>query len=116
MSPFHNLTRVKHELKRCQKWHALLQPYVLNIVAISLILMMGTLYLVQVNRATTKGYQIQDLEKRINKLEESNQKANLEMAELQSLDSIQQRIEKLGMVPVDRIHYVKAPGSSVAVR
>jgi len=116
MSPFQKFTKVKHEFKHTNQYRSLLKPELLNIVVIVLILVMGTMYLVQVNRATTKGYQIRDLEKRINKIEESNQKAQLEIAELQSLDSIEQRMEKLGMVPVDRIHYVKIPGTSVAVK
>lgn len=116
MSPFINLTKVKHEVKRGKRWQSLAKPYFLNIAAICLIMVMGTLYLVQVNRATTKGYEIRDLEKRINRLEENSQRAKLEIAELQSIDSIQQRIGKLGMVPVNHVEYVKLPGTSVAMR
>jgi cell division protein FtsL len=116
MSPFQQFTKVKHEFKHVNRYQSLLKLEVLNIAVIVLILVMGTMYLVQVNRATTKGYQIRDLEKRINLIEESNQKAQLEIAELQSLDSIEERMETLGMVPVDRMQYVKVPGTSVAVR
>jgi len=116
MSPFQKFTKVKHEFKHTNKYRSLLKPEMLNVVVIVLILAMGTMYLVQVNRATTKGYQIRDLEKRIQTIEDNNQKTQLEIAEMQSLDSIEKRIEKLGMVQVDRIEYVKVPGTAVAVR
>jgi hypothetical protein len=115
MSPFQRFTKVKHELKRPNKLQSFLKPEILNISVLCLIAIMGAFYLVQVNRATTKGYEIRDLEKRINVLEEDTRKAELEVAELQSLDSIEQRMETLGMVPVERIQYVKVPGT-VAVK
>ena len=116
MSPYQHRTKIKHERKRSNPLKRFLKPEILNIVIIGLIVVMGMSYLVEVNRATTKGYKIRDLERQINQLEESTQKVEMEIAELQSLDSIEQREEKLGMVPVDRIEYVKVPGTSVAVR
>jgi cell division protein FtsL len=116
MSPYQQLTKVKHQVQRRQKWQKFYSMSTLNLVAMALILVMGALYLVQVNRATTKGYQIRDLEKKIQAVEDSNRKIELEVAELQSLDSIEERIDKLGMVPVDHIDYVKTPGATVALR
>jgi len=116
MSPFQQLTKIQHGVRRRQKWQKLFQMSTLNVIAIALILTMGTLYLVQVNRATTKGYQIRDLEKKIQAIEDSNRKVQLEVAELQSLDSVEERIKELGMVPVSNVKYIKTPGSTVALR
>jgi len=116
MSPFQHRTKIKHERKRSNPLKKFLKPEILNGVILAMIVVVGVSYLVEVNRATTKGYKIRDLERQIQGLEESAQKVEMEIAELQSLDSIEERVEKLGMVPVDRIEYVKVPGATVAVR
>ena len=92
----------------------LFNPVYLNIAILILIFSMGFLYLVQVNKATTKGYQMRDLETRINVVEESNQKLEIQVTELQTLDSIKERSQTLGMVPTDKVKYIKVTGSTVA--
>ncbi|MDD4995572.1 MAG: hypothetical protein PHW53_03865 [Patescibacteria group bacterium] len=111
MSPFQKLTNIRHEIKRQDTFLKLFKITNLNIVAMILVMIMGGFYLVQVNKVTTKGYKIRDLEKKIQAIEDSSRKVELEIAELQSLDSVEERVKTLGMVPVENVRYVKKPGA-----
>lgn len=55
--------------------------------------MMGMLYLFTVNSVTTKGNTIYELEQKINKLAEENEKLRIQEAKLVSLDKIENVVE-----------------------
>ncbi len=87
----------------------------INLVALALILIVGLLYIVQVNRATTKGYQIRALEDQIELLGIENQHLEMEVAENKSVASIDERVQMLGMVPATTPDYVAAGAPTVAL-
>ena len=65
-------------------------PVLLGFVTICIVCLLSLLYLSQANGTALKGFEIRELEKRIEDLEENNKVLELETAELQSI----QRIEK----------------------
>lgn len=87
----------------------------INLVALALILMIGLLYIVQVNRATTKGYQMRTLEDQIELLGIENQHLEMKVAENKSVASINERVQMLGMVPATTPDYVAVGTPTVAL-
>jgi cell division protein FtsL len=117
MTPFCSLAKINRENEQKNKWKdVIFKPLYVNLVIILMICVVGCLYLAEVNKATTKGYRMRDLEKRIQGVEETNRKLEFQATELQSLNSVGERVKTLGMVPTEKVKYVKAPGPTVAVR
>lgn len=73
-------------------------------------------YLVLNTQASTKGFTIRSLEKRISALEEDGQRLGIEAVARQTMESIDGRIQGLGFVPVAGVEYVTATGGTVAVK
>jgi len=73
-------------------------------------------YLVQVNAASSKGFQIRTLENRISELKENGDKLELKVAQEQSVASVEQKVQAMGMVPTPEVQYVSAPQPGVAMR
>lgn len=72
----------------------------------------GMGYVIVVNQTSAQGFELRDLENRIEQTQTENRKLEVRIAELQSLDSIQSRLEGQGFVPVARIDYL-TPGAPV---
>lgn len=70
----------------------------------------GFAYLFAVNTIASKGFQIKELEKKINLAKTENEKLQLRMVELRSMTDLQEKIEELDMVPVDQITYYDTTG------
>lgn len=87
----------------------------LGFVTLTLFFVATLLFLSQSNKIAVRGYEISDLENRINELGEKNDKLKLEATKLQSVSSTQININKDGMVPVNQINYVSEK-TDVAMR
>lgn len=105
------------KLAKTKSWVQVLNKNlaVLNLVTLGLILVVGMGYIVQVNRSVTKGYQIRDLETRIEKLQIDNQVMEVKVAENRSMHAIDERVKMLGMVPAETPEYVSAGTPAVAL-
>jgi hypothetical protein len=86
-----------------------------NIVLICLLVLTGFLYLTQVNASAVKGYIIRDLETKLEDTKLANKKLELQSQAMQSVGGIAAKVEALGMVSVDKVEYLQAPGREVAV-
>jgi hypothetical protein len=73
-------------------------------------------YLVQVNATSSKGFQIRTLQNRISELKETGDKMELKVAQEQSVASVEQKVQAMGMVPAQQVQYVAAPSDGVAMR
>lgn len=87
----------------------------LSFVTILLFFVTTILFLFQSNKIAVKGYEISELEKKVTELSEINEKLIIESAKLQSVNIAQESINKLKMVPVNQINYVKEK-TGVALR
>jgi len=73
-------------------------------------------YLAQVTGVVLKGYEIRNLEERIETLRRETRQLELELAQKQAMANVAERVSELGMVPVQNARYLKIVGSEVAVR
>ena len=86
-------------------------------VLLTVVLMFGFMYVVKTSSLSTKGYEISDLERQIQILEQSNQRLELEIASHRSMNSIQRRLASLNMVGAGgNVEYITLSGSAVAMR
>ena len=74
----------------------------------------GASYIWQVNVAATSGYTMRDLEREIATLEHDNERLELEVSRLQSVDSVTTRMQMLGLVEVNDVRYVDVSDTSFA--
>ena len=88
----------------------------LVIVVTLLIVTTGFLYLIEVNSAATKGYEIKDLEKEMDQLKEKNEKLRLSVIELQSIQKVNERVADLSMVAIKNVEYASADSAMAIAR
>jgi cell division protein FtsL len=80
------------------------------VTALCLVLMVS--YFVQANSFSTKGFEISRLQQQVDDLAENNKKLQIEAAELQSLQRIQNEPQVTGMVPVNTVTYIQTSALS----
>ena len=71
----------------------------------------GVMYLIQTNITATKGYQIKDLQMKIDNLQEDYKKLNLSYIQMQSMANIVGKVSKTDLVPVTNVEVINAEGS-----
>lgn len=90
--------------------------FMLNIIFSITVAVLIVMYFVSVNTMVYKGYAIKDAETQIKVLEEQYIQLELDMINLQTIQSIGERAEQLGLVPYGQSEYVKSYGNDVAAR
>lgn len=76
----------------------------------ALILVVGGVYLVQVNSSATKGYEIEKLERRLMEFKETAKRLELEAASLQSIQNIETAAQTLNLIPSQGVKYFGSTG------
>jgi cell division protein FtsL len=87
----------------------------ISMVVVTLTVLVGFVYLVQVNTVSTWGFKIKDLSQRAEDLQRENKKLELQVSELQSLRTIKEASKDLELVGVSTMDYVTLPPSEVAL-
>lgn len=82
----------------------------LTFVFIAAAFICGALYLFQVNSIATKGYEIRDLESRINELHKENKKMEIREVELRSMYNIEKASQDLNLVNSKEVTYIEING------
>lgn len=108
-----NLARGKEKTEKANK-RSRFVTLNLKVVICGMVVLMGLTYLVQVNKVSTSGFAIQDLEQRVKELKKENAKLELEAARLESLNTIEERVQKLNLVSVEKVDYLEIPDSQLA--
>ena len=72
---------------------------------------LAVIYIWQVNHAATAGYAMRDLESSIHELELAQERLDLQVAELQSVASVSNRVQMLGLTEVAAVKYLVNSGS-----
>jgi hypothetical protein len=80
------------------------------------IIVFGLLYVFVVNHTASQGYQMRDLEQQISTLERETKVLKLNVAELQSMESIGSRIVGMEFVPVAEVQYLRAGAPAVVLK
>lgn len=72
-------------------------------------------YLSQTNETVIRGYEIKDLEKRLEELKKEGHDLELKAAELESIERIREKTEKLNMIKIAGARYIKLTKEEVAL-
>ncbi|OGE90812.1 MAG: hypothetical protein A2722_02620 [Candidatus Doudnabacteria bacterium RIFCSPHIGHO2_01_FULL_50_11] len=104
------LQRVRHKIPHTSSGKLQLGQRALAILLLLVISGMGIMYLVFVNVRVTKGFEIQSLEKKLIKLQQSQQELQIQAAQLQSIQSIEQSSAIQGYIPTHDARYLSSSG------
>lgn len=86
-----------------------------NIAIVIAICAVSVMYLAKINDMAIQGFKMKELDEKQAVLEDSIKKVEMQVAEMQSMQKIQERIGQLGMVGVAQVKYVSS-GGAVAVK
>lgn len=89
---------------------------IFRVVLSAAVAVLGVLYVAQTSSVSTKGYDINALQKTIVELKQDNQRLEFEIAQQRSMESIQARLKNLNLVAANQVEYVTLPGTAVARR
>ena len=90
-------------------------PVTIAVVTVVLFCVLGLLFLAQVFQSQTKGYDLVELNERIEDLKDDNKELEIKAAELRSIDKIKESAEQLNLVETKDIVYINRMGNSVVV-
>ncbi len=85
--------------------------YTLWVVTIAL----GFAYIWQVNVGATAGFTLHALEQEIEIMQMEQDRLDVTVARLQSIDSVSTRVQMLGLIEVEQVEYVTVGQGSVAI-
>ena len=77
---------------------------------LAVLVVLSVMYLLEVNTLSTQGYEIKKLERQLVQLKETEKKLQLEGASLQSIQSIQDSVKALNLVPSKAVNYPQQSG------
>ena len=88
---------------------------IVRVLLVTITVMLTILYIWQVSVSSTRGYAVRDLQNQIDQLHRDDERLKMEVAKLQSVDSVTTRMQMLGLVKISDIHYLNSD-TSVAMR
>jgi len=83
--------------------------------AVFLICAMGFMYMSKINNVATKGYEIENYEKRLSELKKEKQKMMVELADLKSIQTIDDEDNNFVAVDYKNIAYITSISGVVAM-
>jgi hypothetical protein len=87
-----------------------------NLFVFGLILALGAVYIVQVNLATSKGYALMSVEKKVEGLQTENLILQDKIATMSSIQSLNARATELGLAPAEKLEFVNPVVGAYAMR
>lgn len=89
---------------------------IFRVVLSAAMAVLAVLYVAQTSSVSTRGYDINVLQKKMTVLKQDNQRLDFEIARHRSMESIQARLKNFNLVAADQVEYVTLPGTAVARR
>ena len=80
----------------------------------ALTLMLGVTYVWQVNRLSTYGYQIGELQSRASSIKKANKDLENKMVNLRSMVHLEDKIDKLAMQTAEKVEYLNPTTNQIA--
>lgn len=80
-------------------------------VFIAIIILSGIGYLYQVNFLATQGFEMKEIEKKIQDVEKENKQLQIREIELRSMSNIEKATEELNLVNSSNVTYIEVAGS-----
>lgn len=114
MSPF--LQTSFHSIKKTQQVISLIDRRMvfLNIGFFCLLFILLFSYVIQMNKASTQGYLLRDLQTNVTELQREQKKLQISTTEARSLEHIAQGVQMLGMVQAEHQQYLLDQDQSFA--
>lgn len=78
--------------------------WILNLALIFILLIF---YIFQINTWISEGYQVQDYQKKIEKIKNENKSLELNFLQNTSLENIENKINNLGFKKINKIYYIE---------
>lgn len=88
----------------------------LGILSSLLVILLFAFYVFQVSDAVSRGYQLQNYQKRLNQLSEESKLLEINSVQIHSLGSVEKRIQEMGFEKVGKIHYIQILESQIATK
>jgi hypothetical protein len=85
--------------------------FFLNLALLGMVIALAMFSIIQINRVTTKGYYMRDLETEIAHVMRENQAFEIEATEARSLATVSQKVQMLGLVKSNAPVYVSGTGA-----
>ena len=83
-------------------------------LAIFLVVVSGTSYVVLGNISTARAYHLRELEGKLTDLRRENRRLELEVVKATSAEAVTSEVQSLGMVSASGVAYVESGGTQVA--
>ncbi len=93
-------------------WQRIVDHAAFRVALGAFVLLLGFWYVGQTNALSAKGFALRDLEKQLSELQTANRRLDVELAEQQSLRSLEARLHEVNLVPVGQVEY--AAGTTLA--
>lgn len=81
-----------------------------GIILILTVMLAGAFYLYQVNNLATKGYEMKEVESRVQKLQDDSQRLKIKETELRSMYNLEKATQKLDLVNPTSVSYLEING------
>ena len=88
----------------------------ITVLAVSLTLVGGASYLALINNVATTGFELKNLENKVEELRKENRRLEVQATELQALSAVEAASADLGLTEVAHIEYLSPTDSSFARR
>ncbi len=115
MSKFYSLNKLNTERHTLNKRSKIKMGVFVYLIIFSIIFS-SLAYVIQINSIVTKGFKIEELEKKANQLRNENKKLEITITQLQSIARAEEVVGRLGLVKSFGIEYLKVGGGTVVVR
>ncbi len=83
-----------------------------SLMVVASLLCVGN-YIYQVNKVSTKGFELRTLEKRVERLNEVVTDLENKSIQIQAVSTLGDRVAKLGYVPITQVEYLGTKGVAV---
>ena len=110
-----HLNKKRNKRRRTVSQKAKESKFTVSIFTVVLICAAGLLYIFQISGVATKGYEIGNYEKMLFELQKENQKMLIEIADLKSMNNLENESKKLSVIDYKNIIYVTSISSAVAM-
>ena len=86
-----------------------------NVASLAVVILLCVVYIIQVNSAIAKGYEMREIETQIHELTLSNQKLEVVARQAQSLNQVTHAVKMLDLVKAEQPTYVQGSQPSYAL-
>ena len=99
-----------------EKWQAISSTNLAKAAVWGTLMLLGLLYVVQMNMTATKGYEIRELERSVTQLEKDASVLKLQAMELQSMERVMVQLPEVQLVKARPDGFISPVASAVATR